>query len=139
MKTIDTYISEKLKLNKDSKLNITDDEANELAENILKAIDPLEVNDWYIGLQEAIADWIYDNDISDMSELRILADMNKVPYHKYLRQLTKSERILSTKIIKQKDATFSDWYYDFWILDRFILCMNTKNGQIYIIRKGETS
>ena len=138
MKTIDTYISEKLKINKDTGFTkISSREKPEIdskyVDIILNAIYPYDKNFWRDDVKDLVTDFLAERQPRFINDLLILADMKQVPYDPYMRQLTKTSKASYNRMIKKMDPTLSYKKYDWYVLEDCIICMETDSKEIYVI------
>lgn len=137
MKTIDTYISEKLKINKDTGFSgISVNEKPEIdskyVDIVLNAINP-DKNFWRSDVKDLLTDFLAERQPRFINDLIILADMTQVRYDPYMRQLTKTNKKLYNRMIKKIDPTLSYKKYDWYVLEDCIICMETDSREIYVI------
>lgn len=138
MKTIDTYISEKLKINKDTGFTkISSREKPEIdskyVDIVLNAIYPYDKNFWRDDVKDLVTDFLAERQPRFINDLFILADMKQVPYDPYMRQLTKTSKASYNRMIKKMDPTLSYKKYDWYVLEDCIICMETDSKEIYVI------
>lgn len=138
MKTIDTYISEKLKINKDTGFTkISSREKPEIdskyVDIVLNAIYPNDKNFWRDDVKDLVTDFLAERQPRFINDLIILADMTQVRYDPYMRQLTKTNKTAYNRRIKKMDPTLSYKKYDWYVLEDCIICMETDSKEIYVI------
>lgn len=138
MKTIDTYISEKLKINKDTGFTkISSREKPEIdskyVDIVLNAIYPYDKNFWCDDVKDLVTDFLAERQPRFINDLLILADMKQVPYDPYMRQLTKTSKASYNRMIKKMNPTLSYKKYDWYVLEDCIICMETDSKEIYVI------
>ena len=142
MKQINTFISEKLKLDK----NI---EVEDQYQNIVNEINeytniPGNSND-FKKFSKSIWKWVKDNDITDFENVRVIVNskeqlINDFDFNKDDEYYKKTEEnkelmsnIVSDALVGHSDGKSFDNNYYLWVKDQFLLYEEIRPKHLYIL------
>lgn len=142
MKQINTFISEKLKLDKNIKI---EDQYQNIVNEINEYTNiPGNSND-FKKFSKSIWKWVKDNDITDFGNVRVIVNskeqlINDFDFNKDDEYYKKTEEdkdlmsnIISDALVGHSDGKSFDNNYYLWIKDQFLLYEEIKPKHLYVL------
>lgn len=142
MKQINTFISEKLKLDKNIKI---EDQYQNIVNEINEYTNiPGNSND-FKKFSKYIWKWVKDNDITDFGNVRVIVNskeqlINDFDFNKDDEYYKKTEEnkdlmsnIVSDALIGHSDGKSFDNNYYLWVKDQFLLYEEIKPKHLYVL------